>query len=449
MVIFDDLKRFARDIEFHIKLRRAFKSRGAQIECLNFRFDDTPEGRFIENVLAAQGELERDQNSRQTLQKMQARMRSGYWSLSCPIGYRYESQRGQGKVLVRNEPLASYITEAFEGFASGRFQTQAEVKRYFESCPEFPKSKRGSVTSQRVADIFSRPIYAGYIVHEGWEIDWVKGHHEPLISLDTYNRIQGRRSQARVAPVRSNVNEDFPLRGFVVCDDCGEPYTACWSKGNLKRYPYYLCFNKDCESYRKSIPRAKLEDEFASLLHHLQPTEKLLTLAKAMFHQAWEVRKKQADERRNTLEEKVRRLDKQVGDLLDRVVNADSPTVIAAYERKIKTLEKERLIMEEKLSNQATQKDTQGVLFEHAMGFLANPWNLWETGQYYLQRMVLRLAFTDRISYSRKSGLRTPKTTLPFNMLGGFGALENKMAHLEGFEPPTAWFVARYSIQLS
>jgi DNA invertase Pin-like site-specific DNA recombinase len=52
VVIFDDLKRFARDTEFHIQLRRAFKLRGASVECLNFRFEDTPEGKFVETIFA-------------------------------------------------------------------------------------------------------------------------------------------------------------------------------------------------------------------------------------------------------------------------------------------------------------------------------------------------------------------------------------------------------------
>src|SRR6056297_2439985 len=52
VVIFDDLKRFARDTEFHIKLRREFQTRGARIECLNFKHDDTPEGKFVETIFA-------------------------------------------------------------------------------------------------------------------------------------------------------------------------------------------------------------------------------------------------------------------------------------------------------------------------------------------------------------------------------------------------------------
>ncbi|MNC98631.1 hypothetical protein D3C83_166570 [compost metagenome] len=44
------------------------------MECLNFKFEDTPEGKFIETIIAAQGELERLQGLRQTIQKMKARV---------------------------------------------------------------------------------------------------------------------------------------------------------------------------------------------------------------------------------------------------------------------------------------------------------------------------------------------------------------------------------------
>ena len=130
VVIFDDLKRFARDTEFHIRLRREFDARGATIECLNFKLEDTPEGRFIETILAAQGELERKQNGRQVAQKMRARMENGYWIHNPPVGLRYQTIKGHGKLLVHDEPLASIVREGIEGYACGRFQTQAEVARF-------------------------------------------------------------------------------------------------------------------------------------------------------------------------------------------------------------------------------------------------------------------------------------------------------------------------------
>lgn len=125
VVIFDDLKRLARDLRFHLDLRDAFQQREARIECLNFNFEDTPEGEFIEAIMAAQGDLERKQNGRQVAQKMKARMQSGYWIHNPPVGYKYHTIKGRGKMLLPDEPQATIVREAFEGYAMGRFQTLA------------------------------------------------------------------------------------------------------------------------------------------------------------------------------------------------------------------------------------------------------------------------------------------------------------------------------------
>lgn len=226
VVIFDDLKRFARDTEFHIKLRREFAERGASVECLNFKFEDTPEGRFIETVIAAQGQLEREQNSRQVIQKMKARVEKGYYVFHPPVGYRYSKDKMHGKLLVRDEPAASILIEALEGYANGKFSSQVEVKRFLESKPEFPKSgPSGYVHASKVKEILQRPVYAGYVEAPDWGVSLRKGHHEPLIPYSTYERIQGLLSGNAYAPARKDINEDFPLRGFVLCDDCGKPMT--------------------------------------------------------------------------------------------------------------------------------------------------------------------------------------------------------------------------------
>jgi len=193
VVIFDDLKRFARDTEFHIKLRREFQTRRARIECLNFKLDDTPEGKFVETIFAAQGELEREQNRRQVVQKMKARVENGYYVFCPPVGYRYTKDRLHGKLLTRDEPVASIVAEALEGYAAGRFSSLSEVKRFFEARPEFPKSSSdGSVRITKAKEILERPTYAGYIEAPNWGVGLRKGHHEPLISFSTYERIQAR-----------------------------------------------------------------------------------------------------------------------------------------------------------------------------------------------------------------------------------------------------------------
>ena len=283
VVIFDDLKRFARDTRFHLDLRDAFRARGASIECLNFKFDDTPEGEFIETIMAAQGALERKQNGRQVAQKMKARMQSGYWIHNAPVGYKYAAEKGRGKLLVRDEPLASIVMEGFEGYATGRFETQAEVRRFFASHPDFPRNKTGIVTQQRVTDILINPLYTGFICSKTYGIDWLEGHHEALISLETFDQVQARRNGTAKAPMRKNIGDEFALRGFVTCGDCGVPLRSSLTKGRSNYYPYYLCQTKTCASYGKSIPRDRLEGEVGEILKTLQPNETGFKLVKVMW----------------------------------------------------------------------------------------------------------------------------------------------------------------------
>ena len=429
-VVFDDLKRFARDTRFHLDLREAFRKRGASIECLNFKFEDTPEGEFIETIMAAQGALERKQNGRQVAQKMKARMQNGYWVHTAPVGYHYKTIKGRGKVLVHNEPLASIVREGIEGYASGRFQSQVEVKRFFESFPEFPRNKHGVIVQQRVTDILTQPVYTGHICSETYGIVWQQAQHEPLISLATFDKVQERRNGTAKLPARINIGDDFALRGFALCGDCGKPLRSSWSKGKTKRYPYYLCQTKGCESYGKSVARDKLEGEFAEIVKTLQPTQNLLKLTALMFKDAWNRRLALTEEVLSSGKRKVAAIEKQIDGLLERVLEATNPTVIKAYEGKIADLERDKLKLREQLQNQAPSKGSFEQTLELALRFIANPWKVWESGDIALKRTVIKLAFAERFIYHRNKGARTPQISLPFKALKGIekGVLENGAA---------------------
>lgn len=426
VVIFDDLKRFARDTRFHLDLRDAFRERGAKIECLNFKLDESPEGEFIETIIAAQGALERKQNGRQVAQKMRARMENGYWIHNPPVGYEYTTVKGRGKLLIPKEPLATIVRDSFEGLASGRFQSQAEVKRFFESFPDFPRNKNNEITQQRVTDVLKQPLYTGHICSETYNLNWLKAQHEPLISLETFDKVQELREGASKLPARKNIGDDFALRGFVLCGDCGKPYRSSWAKGATKKYPYYLCQTKTCPSYGKSIPRDKLEGEFAEIIRTLQPSQKLFDLVTHMFRDIWNERSALLDDAIKSGQRRMRETEKQIETLLDRIMDATNPTVIKAYEDKIAVLERDKLKLREQLQAKLPEKGTFDKMLELSLKFLANPYNLWETGSITLKRTVLRLAFSERFTYHRFEGARTPQISLPFKTLAGINGGEIK-----------------------
>lgn len=170
VVIFDDLKRYARDTEFHLKLRRYMIARGAIRECLNFRFDDSPEGVLNETVTAAAGAYERESMGRQNWQKSIARLEQGYCMQAVPsVGYKYIKSKGGESILVRKEPEASIVKHALERVRTDHFASQVEVKRFLESHPEFPKKgKKGTITQQSVVNMMRRHLYAGLVDSRAW-----------------------------------------------------------------------------------------------------------------------------------------------------------------------------------------------------------------------------------------------------------------------------------------
>jgi site-specific DNA recombinase len=436
VVIFDDLKRFARDTEFHIKLRRELKVRNAKVECLNFRFEDTPEGKFIETVFAAHGELEREQNGRQVKQKMRARVEQGFWVFNAPVGYKYAKATQGGKILVRDEPLASIVQEALEAFACGRFQSQVEVQRFLERQPLFPKDlPNNRIRAYKISRMLTTPVYAGYVHATSWNIDVREGRHEGLISYATFEKIQERLQQRSLAPARKDIRSDFVLRGFVECGTCGTALTSCWSQSKTgRKHPYYRCYNKSCSDYAKSIRRDQMEGEFETIVRSLQPTPVVFEIVASMFRDAWDQRMQQTKDGLKLVRQEVLKIEKQIDHLLERIVDTSSQTVIKAYESKIAKLEREKLITKQNMQNRKAVKHTYDDLFELAMEFLSKPWILWTSGNFYYRKMLLRMAFTERLAYSRKDGFLNPKKALPFNILEGIRDPKSKMVLPERFE---------------
>ena len=437
VIVFDDLKRFSRDRDFHFKLRATLAAKGASVECLNFRFEDTPEGEFIETIFAAQGQLERKQNQRQVIQKMKARVMAGYWCFAPVLGYKFENVPGHGKMVVRDEPNASIVTEALEGYASGRFQNANEVRRFLGTFPTISKGKYGEVPINTVVDLLDRVLYTGHITVPKWNIHMHPGKHEPLISVETWQKIQKRRNGTAIAPARKDLNADFPLRGFITCASCEQPMTSAWSKGRNNYYPYYFCHQKACGEYRKSIKRDAIEGDFEELLQSLKPAPKLFKLFRMILSDEWQKRSVAAKTRQSTLKVELTKLEKSIDQLMDRIVASDNPKLISAYEFRIEKLEEEKALMSEKVEKTVTPITTFEGTFRTACEFLTNPWKLWTSELLEHKRMLLRMVFPERIAYDRKTGFRTASIAQPLKLFGTFDGSRCGVVGPEGLEPPT------------
>ena len=94
------------------------------------------------------------------------------------------------------------------------------------------------------------------------QAETIKGIHKPIIDIELFRRVQnvldGRKNSDAKFP--TSENESFPLRGNLVCPNCGKQITASKSKGNGGRYEYYHCKSSCRIRLKKEIVHERIQN---------------------------------------------------------------------------------------------------------------------------------------------------------------------------------------------
>ncbi len=432
-VIFDDLKRLARDTEQYLKLKKALELRRAVVECPNFVFTASPEGQYVETIMAATAQLEREQNRRQVMQKMKARMELGYWTFpDLPTGYVFKRDPVHGMLPIVVPKSAEIIKEALEGFASGRFMEQEDVRRFLQE-----KAARNGkpVYLAWVKRPLTKIFYAGYIEYPDWEVSRRLAKHEGLISLATFERIQERLSGKTTTHTKNFLNEDFPLRGFVLCSVCKKPDTASWSTGNSGKVPYYRCKTKGCSEHNKSIRKAIIEKQFEDILANIKPSEQVLNLTKAVVADVWKRKISESIGRQRKIEGDIERVGRERTKFVQLASRAMDESVVVTYEQQIASLVKEEEVLKSSLMSLAEHAPNIETALDIVFDFLKNPLKQWREGNIHTKKLVLKLVFEETLVYNKNSGFETAILSLPLRVFMLPEALKPRLVEVSGIEP--------------
>ncbi|KMW60089.1 Site-specific recombinase [Candidatus Rhodobacter oscarellae] len=96
-----------------------------------------------------------------------------------------------------------------------------------------------------------------------------------------------------------------------------------------------------------------------------------------MFQDFWAMREKQAELTSMTDKENLARLDADIEELLDRIVDISQESVSAAFGERIAKLGQKLLVLQERVAQPSVSNGTYEELFELAMKFLSNPRHIW------------------------------------------------------------------------
>lgn len=328
------------------------------------------------------------------------------------------------------------LKPAREQFAKGFLRSRVDVCRFLLK-KGFWKGSNPDKYISRISAVMKDPFYAGYIEYPKRGVERRLGKHEGIISIETFELIQKRlRKEDSGIRVRLDVRDDFPLRGLLLCNECGSHLTSGWSKGRNKKHPYYLCQKKDCSFYRKSLKKKDVEDRFKILLKKCVLKKEVDALLKVVFDGVWqdEVGKlKKEEAERNT---KKKSIEEDIGKLAISSSKTGVEAAKRAYEDQIEILSTEL----ENLGSGSVGEIDLTIPYRTALDkvstLLKSPYKIWTSLDAREKQETFFFIFNEKLHYDKNTGYRTDKIPAAVRLFEDFVASNSMDVEMGGIEPP-------------
>ena len=264
-VVVARLDRFARSAVDALSSIRRLNDAGARLVSVEDNFDgSTPMGRFAIGILTliAELELERIKSGWESAVS-QAVGRGIHISARVPTGYERDKERR----LIRSEPAASVVAEAFRKRAAGA--SWAELARFLEERKVYPPSGNKHWSKYGVSGLIKNPVYLGQ-ARSGKVVK--EGAHEALVTRAEFDAAQSVK-KSLLAQRDGSLAAQAMLGGLARCAGCGHTLkiTGTTSKKTGERYPVYYCTGR----YAKGLCAARASVRASVLDLHVE--ERVLT----------------------------------------------------------------------------------------------------------------------------------------------------------------------------
>ena len=243
----DRLSRSQKDT-LHL-IEEEFLPNGVDFISMTENFDtSSPFGRAMIGILSVFAQLERENIKNRLAMGHVGRAKAGYWRAGSnpPIGYDYIDG-----MLIPNEYEALQVKLIYKKFLEG--ETIHAITRYMNK--HYTNRYSSYADSGQTGVILRNRLYIGKIKYKGVEYD---GVHEPIIDVETFEKVQKRYKEISSKwcdSYRSPYKAKHLLTGLLWCGNCGARYFAYTQRRVDKKtgkqprkgeaYAYYKCYTRD------------------------------------------------------------------------------------------------------------------------------------------------------------------------------------------------------------
>lgn len=426
--------RFARNTTDHFGVRAKLIQLGTTLHSVTEPITDDPQGQLMETMLAGFAQFENEIRKQRCTSGMQGALRRGLYIWDPKFGYKRAKKKGR-RVMepdVLDESVALLIRKGMMLYAEGN----TSISQLARLSKEWGLRTRTGIVfyKQRWSEILEDKYYAG-ILTDPWTGEEYQGLHEPLISVDTYEKIQNVKLRfIKKTAKRFLHNPEFPLRGFAKCFICDETLTGSKSKGRSQYHSYYHCKNKQCSEYGHSIRKADIEEKFVSLLSTFVPKEEYVKLFEANVLKVWQEKQLEIKSLSTGYGEQLRALETRLASINE--MRADGDIDKATYKRMKADVENRIATVRLSTNEAETGEIDLEARIEYSLMYIRDISRIWQDLSIDQQIKLQRAVLPEGIAYDKASGLfGTAPLSYIFRLFWDFPMEESTLVAGPGIEP--------------
>lgn len=202
--------------------------------------------------------------SKNTKRGLMSKLEKGWQNGIAPLGYLNDREN---KIIKTDPERFNVIRKMWDLMLTGNYTPPKIMdianNRWGFRTRRFKKIGGCPLSRSGIYKIFTNLFYAGIIVHKPSGVQY-KGEHEPMITLEEYDRVQmllGKKGKPRPK------THEFAFTGSIRCGVCNCLYTAetkrkLLKSGEIHEHTYYHCTRRTTKvkcNQRKNIRAEDLE----------------------------------------------------------------------------------------------------------------------------------------------------------------------------------------------
>ena len=390
LVLFTKWDRFSRNAGDAYQMISTLRRLGVDPQAVEQPLDlSIPENKMMLAFYLAAPEVENDRRALNVFHGMRRAKKEGRYMGLAPLGYINKVSEDGKKYIAIKDDEAKIMKWAFTELGRGNLNTEQIWKIVREKGIKSSKSNFWYT--------IRNPMYCGKIFIPKYKDEnsyLVPGQHEPLITEELYYNVQdildGRK---KIMRTKIFVDSNLPLRGFLLCSNCGKLLTGSASKGRSQYYRYYHCTSACGVRFKAEIANETIIEEIRRYVRPLAGLKLYKETILSVYKSRTEGQKSRVQELRSRLEDANTRLNKARDLLLSGAIEADDYRIMKAdIDSKIQR-------DEAALTGNSTPEANIEPLLSLAISNISQLDSLYENGTVVQQRKIIGSMFPEKLTF--------------------------------------------------